>query len=151
MENKRGQGLSTNAIILIILGIFILVILIVGFTMGWDTIAPWLSKENVDDVVTSCALACNTLSEYDFCSQKRVLIDEEKNEYRDITCHALSAGVITEVSKYKVEKCDALDCAAIDFEIKEITEQNQTKVCNENPKKSLFITDKKVKTFVTCD
>ena len=141
--NKRGQGLSTNAIILIILGVFILVILIVGFTMGWDTIAPWLSKENVDEVATSCALACNSLSEYDFCTQKRTLIDEEKNEYRNVTCHALS--VIGELDKYGIEGCNALDCG-----ITIPTSINSYANCTGHEGDTIFVTDKKVKTLVTC-
>jgi len=110
--NKRGQGLSTNAIILIILGIVILVVLIIGFTMGWDRLAPWLSKEYVDEVVNGCGVACNTQATYGFCSEKRELIDAEKNEYKDITCHALS--VIPETEKYGIAPCN-LDCDDIGF------------------------------------
>ena len=66
MQNKRGQGLSTQAIILIVLGVAVLVIMIIGFTVGWDKIAPWLSRDNVDSIVTQCEVACSTQSVYDF-------------------------------------------------------------------------------------
>ena len=75
--NKRGQGLSTNAIILIILGVLVLAVLIVGFTMGWKTLAPWLSTDNVENIVTSCATACATQSVYDFCSRERILKSDD--------------------------------------------------------------------------
>ena len=34
-KNRKGQGLSTNAIILIVLGIVVLVVLIAGIMLGW--------------------------------------------------------------------------------------------------------------------
>ncbi len=71
MQNKRGQGLSTTAIVLIVLGVVLLVVLIIGFSMGWKNIAPWLSGENVDDIVQQCEIACTTNSVYDYCSKKR--------------------------------------------------------------------------------
>ncbi len=73
MLDKRGQGLSTNAIILIILGIVVLAVLIVGFTVGWGKIAPWLSTENVDAIATQCEVACSTQNVYDFCTKEREL------------------------------------------------------------------------------
>ena len=155
--NKRGQGLSTNAIILIILGVVILVVLIVGFAMGWDTIAPWLSKENVDDVVSGCNVACNMgiTGTYSFCSQTRDLIDAEKNEYNDITCYALS--VLDETQKYAVGKCD-LDCDV--RELVSITDLNNdhkiddkdvTEFCLGNEGKMIhyFLINNKVKTYGT--
>ncbi len=73
-KNRRGQGLSTNAIILIILGVIILVILIIGFLMGWqqlrDRIFP---SNNVKDVVQNCNIACSTENVYEFCTLKREL------------------------------------------------------------------------------
>ena len=73
MLDKRGQGLSTNAIILIILGVVVLVILVVGFTLGWDKLAPFLQTNNVENIKTSCGIACTTGNTYDFCSLNRTL------------------------------------------------------------------------------
>ncbi len=73
-KNQKGQGLSTNAIILIILGVVILVVLILGFTIGWEKIAPWLGGgDNVDTVVSACTSACATTSTYNFCTKPREL------------------------------------------------------------------------------
>ena len=71
MLNKRGQGLSVNAIILIVLGIVVLVILIAGFTLGWQNIAPFLSADNVGTVAKSCQAACSTGDTYGFCTKGR--------------------------------------------------------------------------------
>ena len=71
--HKRGQGLSTNAIILIVLGVIVLTILVMGFTVGWSKIAPWITTDNVDAVVQQCSIACSTSSIYSFCSLERML------------------------------------------------------------------------------
>ena len=72
MFNKRGQGLSVNAIIMIVLGVVVLAVLALGFTMGWgnikDRIAP---SNNVKTVVDACSLACNTNSQFDYCTYPR--------------------------------------------------------------------------------
>jgi len=38
MQNKRGQELSIGTLVLIVLGIIILVLLILGFSMGWSNL-----------------------------------------------------------------------------------------------------------------
>ena len=43
---KRGQGLSTSAIILIILGVVVLVVLIAGFTIGWSALKDYINPSN---------------------------------------------------------------------------------------------------------
>ncbi len=114
MQNKRGQGLSTNAIILIVLGVVILVVMIVGFTMGWSNIAPWISNENVDTIVTQCQTACSTMSVYDFCTKKRELTasglpEGEKSVTEDCQFFADTAGY----ESYGIAKCPSLTCPTI--------------------------------------
>jgi len=107
MENKRGQGLSTNAIIMIILGIVVLVVLILGFTLGWGKILPFLSSENVDSVVNGCNTACVQGNTYAFCSQQRELVDAEGNEFAS-TCYLFSN--LDNFSKYGIDKCSSIKC-----------------------------------------
>ncbi len=106
MKNTKGQGMSTNTIILLILGVIILVILIMGFTVGWDKISPFISRSNVDDIGTSCQAACTTQSKYDFCSFPRELKDAEKNTIKT-TCAVFSTE--PSLSKYGINFCN-LDC-----------------------------------------
>jgi hypothetical protein len=107
--NKRGQGLSTNAIILIILGVIILVILILGFSLGWDKIAPWVKKEtNVDDVGNACNIACSTNSVYDFCTKTVKLIDGNE-EFSD-TCNRFASAEVYEKYHPYVDACENFDC-----------------------------------------
>ena len=70
---KRAQGLSTNAIILIVLGVIILVLLIAGFTLGWSNLLPFLGGgDNVDTIVSQCEVACSTGAVFDYCKDRSV-------------------------------------------------------------------------------
>jgi len=76
----------------------------VGFTAGWDQLAPWLSSNNVDTIVQQCGVACSTAKTYDFCSVKRT-VKAEDGGAQDKTCNEL----VTEYSQYGVEPCPALE------------------------------------------
>lgn len=105
MINKRGQGLSVNAIILIVLGLVVLVLLVLGFTIGWSRILPFISTNNADTIATACSIACATDSQNDFCDTKRQITkgDEKLN---DVTCNYLAK----EKSQFKVETCPSISC-----------------------------------------
>jgi hypothetical protein len=103
--DTKGQSLSTSAIILIVLGVFILAIMIIGFMVGWNKIAPWLSNENVDNIVNSCETACTTGSVFGYCSKSRDLNDGE-SKYA-ATCYALN--IADDLKSYGVKQCD-IDC-----------------------------------------
>lgn len=115
IDNKKGQGLSLNAIVLIVLGVLVLVILIVGFTVGWKNLAPWVEDNNIDTVVEQCNLACNVGSKTDFCSKQRELsFDQETMDLPDLepysenektyTCEELVGKGIG------VESCSSISC-----------------------------------------
>ena len=108
MQNKRGQGMSTNTIILLILGIIVLVVLILGFTRGWDKLAPWISGNNVDTIVTACEAACATNSVYDFCMVGRNLKAEDV-KLKEVTCNYLA----NEQTAYGVNKCSSITCSVV--------------------------------------
>ncbi|MFC1710556.1 hypothetical protein ACFLZJ_00120 [Nanoarchaeota archaeon] len=115
MLNKRGQGLSTSAIVLIILAVLVLIILVLGFTTGWNNILPWLKpSNNVQNVVDNCGIACSTGSVFDYCTVMREINYEEElningltsgNEY---TCSQLSV----HETVLGVEKCPAIQPCA---------------------------------------
>lgn len=102
-SDKRAQGLSVNAIILIVLGVIILVMLIVGFTLGWSKIKEMISpSNNVDDIVQKCNIACNTNKVYDYCSVENELKAEGKKI--KTTCN-LFVNVADLKSAYGFESC----------------------------------------------
>ena len=112
MNNKRGQGLSTNAIILIVLGVVVLAVMVIGFTIGWDKIAPWLSTNNVDTIVTQCSVACSTGSAYDYCTIQRTLKADDLKEgevaKKSVTgsCYAFSQE--STLIKYGIAACSSI-------------------------------------------
>lgn len=110
MDNKRGQGLSTNAIILIVLGVFILAILILGFTLGWSKLAPWISTTNVDEVATSCSVACSTNSQYNFCSINRTVKDGVNDKF-EATCYDLLNKTEYKSRNYGIQECPSVSCS----------------------------------------
>ena len=119
MINKRGQGLSTNAIVLIILAVVVLVILILGFTMGWSKLAPWLGGNNVKAIVTQCDVACSTGSTYDFCTVSRTLkadgLFDQSNpsvavdEYTE-SCDTFSKDSFYIAQGFGIDTCPTITC-----------------------------------------
>jgi len=109
-KDKRGQELSTNTIILIILGITILVILIVGFMIGWNKILPFLNPANVDDIKNACNIACTTNSQYGFCSSGRDL-KSDNEDLKEVTCNFLAQ----KKTIYGIEPCVSVSCDNIVF------------------------------------
>jgi len=74
MFNKRGQELSTNTVIILVLAVLVLVFIIIGFSVGWNKIFPFINPpNNVKEVGDKCALACSTEDKYGFCSSERTL------------------------------------------------------------------------------
>lgn len=118
--NKRGQELSTSTIILIILGIIVLVLLILGFTMGWSNILPFIKSNNIDSISQNCEIACTTQADFEWCSSdKEIRIDKAQGEKLGLadkgkyTCEYLST-----VPNLGIEGCPSITCP-------------ETKTCSE--------------------
>jgi hypothetical protein len=108
-KNRRGQGLSTNAIVLIILAVVVLIVLILGFTMGWDRLAPWLSSNNVDDVVTACNVACSTGATYDYCTKERTLkADDLPGDLKEVKGDCDFFSTDPEYAMYGIGDCSSI-------------------------------------------
>ena len=106
--NNRGQGLSVNAIILIVLGIVVLVLLIIGFTFGlgqFKSVRDAFLPSNAGTIAKACEIACSTNSQFDFCSKGRELKTDDKT-FTDVTCNYLSR----EKLEFGVEKCASVSC-----------------------------------------
>lgn len=123
MENKRGQGLSTTAIILIVLGVVVLVVLILGFTIGWSKLAPWMSSDNLDEIAQTCQVACSTNSEYDFCFKGREVVLEDNEDYTSLGLNkdnTYSCSQLSEKGGTGVEGCNSLTCEVTESKITEL-------------------------------
>jgi len=104
--NKKAQGLSVTTIILIVLGLIVLVLLILGFTLGWSNLRDFVIKpNNVDTIVQQCGIACNTDQKFAYCTESRELKTKEER-LRDVTCFSLAE----KKSVYGISKCALIDC-----------------------------------------
>jgi hypothetical protein len=111
IKNRRGQGLSTNAIVLIILAVVVLLILILGFTLGWDQLAPWLSSNNVDDVVRACNVACSTGATYDYCTKQMTLkADDLPTGEKEVKGNCNFFATDSEYAMYRIGDCPSITC-----------------------------------------
>ena len=107
MKDKKGQGLPTSTIILIIVGVVILVLLIFGVTAGWDNIKGWLGNDNnIDEVVGACKVACAQNSVYDWCT-KTMNLRVKGEKITPNTCKVYSGNTLF-VKEYGFEDCPEL-------------------------------------------
>lgn len=85
MANKKGQEMSVSTLVLIVIGIVVLVMLILGFSMGWQNL--WgkiniLGGSNLETIVQSCNIAATSDSVASYCEEFKLL---SKGEY--VTCN----------------------------------------------------------------
>lgn len=74
MEGKRGQELSITTIILIVIGTGLLTVLVLGFTIGWQSLVPWIDEGgSVDTVRSECQIACTAQNIYTYCNEEKDL------------------------------------------------------------------------------
>ncbi len=137
--NKKAQGLSVNTIILIVLGLVVLVVLILGFTMGWGNIKNWIiPSNNVASIADSCRIVCGTDQKYNYCFEKRELKSKEETLI-DVTCYTLSK----KKPVYGIADCPAIECGIYDDENKAKT------ACSEIGKEVMYLDGTKVASY-TC-
>ena len=109
-KDIKGQEMSVTTIILIVLGLVVLVILILGFRIGWSKVLPFLPSNNVENVVASCNAACATGNKYDFCTFERTLKAEGlpggEKEAKS-TCNVFATDTKNYIN-YGIEPCPGL-------------------------------------------
>jgi hypothetical protein len=111
IRNKKAQGMSTSTIILLILGLIILVVLVLGFTVGWKRLLPFVqTSNNLDTVKASCTIACSTNSQYDYCAALREVKDGVNDNFED-TCYNLATNQSYSARLYGITNCPAIDCS----------------------------------------
>ena len=79
---KKGQEMSVSTLVLIVIGIVILVMLVLGFTMGWQNLWGKINVfqgGSVEDVISACKIAAAAEATYSYCNEfKPVTIDNNK-------------------------------------------------------------------------
>ena len=90
--NEKAQELSIGTLILIVLGIIVLVLLVLGFSIGWENLFSKIGIAQGSDLsamVAACKVAIASDSKVSFCECKKVKISGESKPmncgYLDIT------------------------------------------------------------------
>lgn len=108
MFGKKAQEMSTNTIILLILGLIILIALIWGFATGFSGFKQIISPTNVDSIVEACATSCSLNNKFDYCSGERVLrVNEERLEIKT-SCYIFAN--LPQFKRYGIQSCPAVNC-----------------------------------------
>jgi len=97
MVNKKGQEMSVATLVLIVIGIVVLVMLILGFSMGWQNLWAKVNifggGSNVETVVQSCKLAASSDSTFSYCSEFKKITISGKTEYINCQDDRVKSGV----------------------------------------------------------
>lgn len=79
---KKGQEMSVSTLVLIVIGIVVLVMLVLGFTMGWQNLWNKINVfqgGSVEDVINGCKIAATAEATYSYCNEfKPVTINNQK-------------------------------------------------------------------------
>jgi hypothetical protein len=110
---KKAQGMSTSTIVLLILGIIILVVLVLGFTLGWSRLVPYISSNNIDSIKASCSISCSTDAQFEYCSVLREVNDGNNKKFEE-TCYNLAINY--DDRGYGVASCPQIDCGTVSAE-----------------------------------
>ena len=75
---KRGQELSVGTLIIIVIGVIVLVLLVLGFSIGWEDLFAKIGIAQGSDLsamVAACKVAAASSSKASFCECKNVRIN----------------------------------------------------------------------------
>lgn len=79
--NKKGQELSIGTLVLIVLGVIVLVLLVLGFSIGWENLFSKIGivqGSDLSSMVAACKVAVASQSQGSYCEFKIVNINSEK-------------------------------------------------------------------------
>jgi hypothetical protein len=128
MTNKKAQSMSTNTIILLILGLAILVVLILGFMSGWKVFSGIISPTTVDKVSEDCSSACGLRQEFSYCSGLRDFRINEEDFSVKTSCAVLASNA--DLGRGYVDECGAISCELTCSQIV-IEDDNNNKVAGQ--------------------
>ena len=127
MVNKKAQDLSIGTLILIVLGIIVLVLLILGFSMGWGNLWEKINifgggGSSIESVISACNLAVTSNSKYSYCENFQKIKIDGKTEYLNCQDGRVQPNLNSQIdcgtTDYIKIKCDSLSDKEIENQIK---------------------------------
>ncbi len=119
--HKRGQDLSIGTLILIVLGIVVLVLLILGFSLGWsnlwEKINIFQGGSSIESVVQACNIAVSSQATYSYCNTFHKIKIDGVTEYVNCLDSRVQLGLGEKLECGNVadlirEKCESLKLTA---------------------------------------
>jgi hypothetical protein len=105
--NKKAQDLSIGTLILIVLGIVVLVLLILGFSMGWSNLWEKINifggGSSVGDIATSCTIAVTQANQYAYCQDFKKVKSGSTIEYLNCEDTRIQPSLTTKLTCTKPE------------------------------------------------
>ncbi len=110
--NKIGQDMSIGTLILIVLGIIVLVLLVLGFSIGWENLFSKIGifqGSDLSSMVTACKVAAASDSKTSFCECKSVKIDGAPSKINcgDSKVISDNTDLKTKATQYACASCPA--------------------------------------------
>jgi len=117
MQNKRGQGLEVSTLILIVLGVIILVLLVLGFSMGWgnlwEKVNIFQGGSSIESVIQGCKVAVSSASTYTYCSDFKKITVNGKIEYVNCEDTRVNSGLASKLSCSDSAGAIATECNSL--------------------------------------
>ena len=110
--NKKGAEMAIGTIVIIILALVVLVVIIYGFSQGWDNLFRKIGltgggKVNVQDTLSGCNLACSTNQQYAYCEKQLQVIFKDGDKPQTFTCLSLQQ---TKGTTIGLDQCMGVTC-----------------------------------------
>lgn len=101
--NRKGQDLSIGTLILIVLGIVVLVLLILGFSLGWDDLWEKINifggGSSIGDVASACAIKATSNDVYGYCNEfVKVKVGNSAREFVNCEDDRVKQGISNQLS-----------------------------------------------------
>jgi hypothetical protein len=131
IQNKKGQDLSIGTLILIVLGIVVLVLLILGFSLGWDNLWEKINifggGSSIGNKVSACQVKVTSNDKYGYCNEFTLVTNAEGDkEYLNCLDSRIAGSLQEKIS------CDKTEQQLINEQCARLNEGDDTKVNNKD-------------------
>jgi hypothetical protein len=110
--NKKAQDLSIGTLILIVLGIVVLVLLVLGFSMGWENLWEKINifggGSSIGTVASACELAAQQDNKYGYCQEFKKVKIGQSSEYVNCLDSRLQSSIDTKLNCVDTEVTTAI-------------------------------------------
>ena len=108
-KNKRGQEMSISTLLLLVLGVIVLVVIVIGFTQGWNYFAGIFGGDTLpgdyEKIAQSCKLSQDSGLITSYCTEFKQITINKAKEYANCA-NFKERGLISFVSETQAIACN---------------------------------------------